>query len=664
MNSFQLSLLFTPYVMQMASSGAFLAALHIRPIMDVLWTQPVQPDNTEHLKFRAHIEHELIVAVLTAGPVGFGDSLPHAGFLGTNVSRLGLASRADGVLLKPAHTALRLDSDVRIWAAPALPSRFVTGNGGQHGNDPASDARANSLAKLGADDSSVQGVDDKWWYTLLATDVTNTSPKPHSLCNKLSESAVDSSTCPCGSAPCPPCRPRGEVRMLPCTGSGASAPASRLELGSDGSVRDGSSKFCVRVHETCDCPPGPVCCAVVSIVAADNGSGCTNFKLQAITAGTHQLMDSSSGLCLTAPAGGAAPTTVACDAGSKEQAWTATNAVSGRYIEKNTKRPLHITETWTMRDGVRLFFEFLDGVYWNTANCSLGAEGKVCSGGHFEGGSVGEDFPGCLWNASVALPVISNNGQVNAACKGCCKGTTWTKVGYAATASLQSATSGSCAVPCAAAPGPAPSPQPPVKGVMLDRRALFPTPPESLAFVARTCGQGGSKTSPAAVLCADGAPASSCLAPFAKAFPLDVHTSAPGPRAWSVTSVAPVLSGGWALVGEENKYVAVSPQRIVASAAPAAPKAKGASDALHESELQGGECKGKGGLCFRIIGAVGESVRITVLAPSTSLGAGATDLQRAMGGKIIVVSVKLKAAAAGRGGRADVACSGSSCKVS
>ena len=48
--------------------------------MDVLWTDAVQPDNTEHLASRANIEHELIIAVLTSGPVGFGDSLPHPGF--------------------------------------------------------------------------------------------------------------------------------------------------------------------------------------------------------------------------------------------------------------------------------------------------------------------------------------------------------------------------------------------------------------------------------------------------------------------------------------------------------------------------------------------------------------------------------------------------------
>ena len=125
----------------MASTGAFLSALHIRPIMDVLWTQSVMPDNTEHLQSRAYIEHELVIALLTSGPVGFGDSLPHPGFAGTNVTRLLLASRNDSILLKPAHTALRLDvappnpegapraalKNMEVWAAPCVPSRLSEG---------------------------------------------------------------------------------------------------------------------------------------------------------------------------------------------------------------------------------------------------------------------------------------------------------------------------------------------------------------------------------------------------------------------------------------------------------------------------------------------------------------------------------------------------------
>jgi hypothetical protein len=82
---------------------------------------------------RPFVEHELVVATLTAGPVGFGDSLPLPGFNGTNVTRLLLASRQDGVILKPAHPALRLDlapprSPLELWAAPCLPAR--------HGGDP------------------------------------------------------------------------------------------------------------------------------------------------------------------------------------------------------------------------------------------------------------------------------------------------------------------------------------------------------------------------------------------------------------------------------------------------------------------------------------------------------------------------------------------------
>ena len=68
----------------MASVGAFLAALHVRPIMDVLWTQPVQRHNPNQVTYRRYIEHELVIAVLTTGAVGFGDSLPQdSGFAGT-----------------------------------------------------------------------------------------------------------------------------------------------------------------------------------------------------------------------------------------------------------------------------------------------------------------------------------------------------------------------------------------------------------------------------------------------------------------------------------------------------------------------------------------------------------------------------------------------------
>jgi hypothetical protein len=165
---------------QMASSGAFLSALHIRPIMDVLWTEAVQPDNTEHIARRANIEHELVIALLTCGPVGFGDSLPNKGFAGTNVTRLLLASRSDGVLLKPAHTALRLDvappnpegaprpgqRSLEVWAAPAVPARPSAAGYGRSGaaglRSAATDRRANSLARLANVDGSADA-SERWW---------------------------------------------------------------------------------------------------------------------------------------------------------------------------------------------------------------------------------------------------------------------------------------------------------------------------------------------------------------------------------------------------------------------------------------------------------------------------------------------------------------------
>ena len=129
----------------------------------------MQPDNTEHISFRYNVEHELIIAVLTAGPVGFGDSLPHKGFEGTNATRLLLASRADGVILKAAHTALELDANEAIWVAPSVPSRA--------GERPSAgtDRRANSRARLIATDGAAESPHGRWWYTLLATDVFNTN---------------------------------------------------------------------------------------------------------------------------------------------------------------------------------------------------------------------------------------------------------------------------------------------------------------------------------------------------------------------------------------------------------------------------------------------------------------------------------------------------------
>ena len=128
-----------------------------------------------------------MIAVLTAGPVGFGDSLPRAGFKGTNVTRLLLASRMDGVILKPAHPALRLDlspprgdTHGEIWVAPNVPARAMhasSGRGILQGTDAVYlhsdgiDGRVNSLARLLAQDGNMEMPSQRWWYSVLCTDV-------------------------------------------------------------------------------------------------------------------------------------------------------------------------------------------------------------------------------------------------------------------------------------------------------------------------------------------------------------------------------------------------------------------------------------------------------------------------------------------------------------
>jgi len=149
--------------------------------------------------------------------------------------------------------------------------------------------------------------------------------------------------------------------------------------------------------------------------------------------------------------------------------------------------------------------------------------------------------------------------------------------------------------------------------------------------------------------CLKGAPAASCLVPFGAAAPLAFNTSNHDPkgrpeRTWSLASLAPVLPGGWVLVGEQSKYVGVSPQRFASTRAAA--QAGGASDAFHAAEMVGGG-GGGGCLAFDVVGAEGEAVEVAVVVPAkAAAGARAmTDVERAGRGTVDVVAVKLGAAA-------------------
>ena len=104
-----------------------MRAIGVRPFTDVLWTTSIQSDDPRWGigARRPTVVHDLIVATVTAGPIGFGDLVGH-----TDAQLLSRALRKDGTILKPASAALRVDRFYRpapvggaeIWAAVTGPA--------------------------------------------------------------------------------------------------------------------------------------------------------------------------------------------------------------------------------------------------------------------------------------------------------------------------------------------------------------------------------------------------------------------------------------------------------------------------------------------------------------------------------------------------------------
>ena len=360
-------------------------------------------------------------------------------------------------------------------------------------------------------------------------------------------------------------------------------------------------------------------------------------------------LKSDSTQCLTETTDGKLAMIKCGDKANPHQSWTTVGSITGAWDEPASHNPMQFVEQ-TQKGGeksqVLISFDHGASRFWSTANCSVSADGKACDGGHFAGGSVGKAVPTCVWNATIAMPHIQV-ASISAGCKGCCLHTLWTKRGGGSATDdrLQSSSSGNCPRSCGSSPVNPPS----AKGRAITPHSLFPVPPAGLSFVATTFGEAA---------CVDGAAASSCVVGFSSGSPLDVFTEHALPsRNWKVLHVAPVLVGGWVIVGEQAKYVAVSPQRVVAAMA-AATHDPDASDGLDESELA---ADGKG-LKFAIVGADTEVVKITVLAPAP--GAQGDDdgeqlLDKALAGKIRVVTTTL-----GPSGRAQVTCQVGGCTIS
>ena len=152
-----------------------------------------------------------------------------------------------------------------------------------------------------------------------------------------------------------------------------------------------------------------------------------------------------------------------------------------------------------------------------------------------------------------------------------------------------------------------------------------------VGYVAVPWAQGFSAVASA---CAAGAPASGCLTPFSAATPLALHTGVPEhnyTHAFELWSLAPRYESGWGLVGELGKVVRVSPARF-AFVAPSGD-----------------------GLTFGVVGAAGEAVHVSVLAPA---GAGAGGQQASsqasvVAGSMLEVEISIPAS-----GSLTVSCSG------
>ena len=146
----------------------------------------------------------------------------------------------------------------------------------------------------------------------------------------------------------------------------------------------------------------------------------------------------------------------------------------------------------------------------------------------------------------------------------------------------------------------------------------------------------------------------------------------PARHNYTLLAAAPVLSSGWALIGDLTKFVPCSPQRFVAPSSRAAPRDSDMAARTVARTVAGGNgsfvAAAAAGLQFTVIGTEGEQLFVTVVVPPTRTtldetqtrrsARGAQGSERSSVGTILVVDVLL-----GASGQADVTCAGVRCDV-
>eukprot|EP01043_Picozoa_sp_COSAG02_P038845 COSAG02_NODE_3026_length_7517_cov_4.200593_4_plen_981_part_00 len=153
-----------------AGNSLFLAALGVRPMMDVLWSESIQPGNPYN-ENRPNVEHDFIFTTLSTGPLGIGDMINHS-----NMSLISAAIRSDGVILKPSAAALRLDRCYNVpYSSASSPLDAATLNQTQRYEVTAAPTAPASHASSLLDDHADSRADleregETWWWNILSTD--------------------------------------------------------------------------------------------------------------------------------------------------------------------------------------------------------------------------------------------------------------------------------------------------------------------------------------------------------------------------------------------------------------------------------------------------------------------------------------------------------------
>eukprot|EP00051_Salpingoeca_urceolata_P023417 m.397174 g.397174 ORF g.397174 m.397174 type:complete len:909 (+) comp20104_c10_seq16:1837-4563(+) len=103
---------------KIAYTSMFYWPLRVQSFMDVVWSTANQPGNPYHVS-RKNVELQMIIATLSAGPVGIGDGVGL-----TNATLVTHVCRTDGLLLQADKAATPLDamysmppSDTQLWQA-------------------------------------------------------------------------------------------------------------------------------------------------------------------------------------------------------------------------------------------------------------------------------------------------------------------------------------------------------------------------------------------------------------------------------------------------------------------------------------------------------------------------------------------------------------------